>query len=226
MKVKGKHIEFTKILTVLIAIVYYGFYLFSIFYWYFENRYMSDMITYIYRPFAIIVSCYTLKSGLHNNDKIKKNYKKEKKKKFTFSKALMMIIFLAFFISVLFFCISWVFIDRFPSDLFDYITAPFMAILPSYMVKAVIENKALNAVEYGAVVDAIVNTKDIGGGISESILDFLSRVVNGEEHDQLSRSSVDEPTGNGSGTSSSSTDDEDSEDEEESYDDSEEEGDG
>ena len=124
----------------------------------------------------------------------------------SFSKILMLFIISSFFISIFFFCIVWVKIDRFPSDLFNYIATPFLAILPSYMAKAVVENRALSSIELAGVVDTISGVKDLGGSISEDLLQNLFDILDKKEHNKLSRTPIDEVEGNGSGISEEESD--------------------
>lgn len=165
MRYNGKHIEFAKCLVGFLIFIYYVFYLFSVTMWFIDDRYMGEMLDYIYKPFAIITSAYLIQSSLNNKNKIKVNFKKEKQKKITFSKILVLLIILSFIISVFFFSISWVFLDRFPADLFNYIALPFLTILPSYIAKDIIEKNAehsVNLTTFGNLVESITNLIDSG----------------------------------------------------------------
>lgn len=180
MDIKGKHIEFAKILVGCLVVIYYVFYVFSIIYWFKEDRYIEDMLDYIYRPFAVVVSAYLIQSSLQNKNDIKANYTEEKKKSFTFSKFLTIQIIIAFLISIIFFSISWIFLDRFPTALFNYISLPFMTILPSYIAKDIIEKRAISRNDIntiGNIVDIICDVYQNGSSFgSTSHTDALQNI--------------------------------------------------
>jgi hypothetical protein len=147
--------------------------------WFIDDRYMSDMLPYIYKPFAIVVSAYLLQSSLKNKNNIKNDYNTEKKKKITFSKSLILLITFSFFISVFFFSIVWVYINRFPTDLFDYIALPFITALPSYLAKDIIEKDAaakVDTVTFGNLVESIVNIAT--GGVDSSVMSTFNNAKN------------------------------------------------
>lgn len=175
---KKYYIEPTKILCLLITAIYYFFFLFSIIFWLFQDRYISEMLSYLSKIFMIVVSSYLLKSSLQNKNKIKSKYQKKKRKEFkTFSKLLLSLIIIIFFLSTLFFCITWIFKYNFPVDLFDYVASPFIMILPTYLAKVIIENNAEDKVALGRVVD-LINDISVNGVNSLNIGSLTNEVIN------------------------------------------------
>jgi hypothetical protein len=179
---KDNKIEFTKILVSILIIIFYGFYLFSIVVWLKEDRYLYELAGYIAKVFAIVNSCYLIKSSIQNNVKVRKQFDETQvRKKFTFSKILILLISSSFILSTIFFCYIWYVNNEFPSEMFEYIATPFITVLPTYLAKAVVENYSLDSRHITDIVSNINDMVTTGSNIVDSILTDSENYR--EEHD-------------------------------------------
>jgi uncharacterized membrane protein len=70
MAKKRKRIEFSKLLAMVITLLFVGCILFSLLTWYRQGRIPSEILGYVSTPLGVIVSGYYLKSGVENYRKI------------------------------------------------------------------------------------------------------------------------------------------------------------
>lgn len=144
MFIFGNYIEFTKIIQLVLVLLYYGFFAFCSFTYANENKYMKEMLDCIAFPFTVVTASYFMKSSIENKAKINNDFQEERlQTSFSFSKLLTLVIIVGYIISVIIFSIIWANTGRFSEELFEYISYPLIGILPFYFGKSIIENKAI-----------------------------------------------------------------------------------
>lgn len=186
-KKKKERIEFSKIMEISLVVFYFSFYLFSAIVWTVQDRVLIEILPWISRPFAIVTSAYLVKSAVENTNRIKKSYSSKKKKKLSFSKLVTLMIIGAFFVSVLYFVLAWFFLDRFPSELMEYIATPFVTALPTYIGKNIAENRAIDNVVFAKITDTISDLANNGvtssnlGSITKNFLEPENEENEGDE---------------------------------------------
>lgn len=65
-----KKAEFSKVLAIIITMLFVASIIFVFAVWYFENRLGTEILSYVATPFGVVISGYFAKAGFENHGKI------------------------------------------------------------------------------------------------------------------------------------------------------------